>query len=59
MPRKTQRRRGVSAHPSKIDTGARGQPHTIVENAGHFLQEDQGEALAQVVLRLCERTLDK
>lgn len=39
--------------------GARGQPHTIVENAGHFLQEDQGEALAQVVLRLCERTPDK
>jgi len=35
--------------------GARGQSHTIIENAGHFLQEDQGEALAQVVLRLCEQ----
>jgi haloalkane dehalogenase len=43
----------------KLIPGTRGQPHTIVENAGHFLQEDQGEALAQVVLRLCERTPDK
>jgi len=30
--------------------GARGQPHTTVEGAGHFLQEDRGEALAEVVL---------
>jgi len=39
----------------KLIPGARAQPHTIIENAGHFLQEDQGEALAQVVLRLCKR----
>lgn len=29
--------------------GAKGQPHTTIENAGHFLQEDQGERLAEVV----------
>jgi haloalkane dehalogenase len=30
--------------------GAAGQPHTTVEGAGHFLQEDRGEELARVVL---------
>jgi len=30
--------------------GAQGQPHTTIANAGHFLQEDQGETLAQVVI---------
>ncbi len=29
--------------------GAKGQAHTTIEGGGHFLQEDQGEALAQVV----------
>jgi haloalkane dehalogenase len=29
--------------------GAKGQPHTVIENAGHFLQEDKGEELARVV----------
>jgi haloalkane dehalogenase len=26
--------------------GTKGQPHMIIENAGHFLQEDKGEDLA-------------
>jgi haloalkane dehalogenase len=30
--------------------GARGQPHVTLANAGHFLQEDAGEELAQVVI---------
>jgi haloalkane dehalogenase len=30
--------------------GARGQPHTTVRAAGHFIQEDQGEALAQILI---------
>jgi len=30
--------------------GARDQPHTTIENAGHFLQEDQGEEFARVVV---------
>lgn len=30
--------------------GCRGQRHTTIANAGHFLQEDKGEELARVVL---------
>ena len=30
--------------------GAQGQPHTTIEGGGHFLQEDRGEQLAQVVV---------
>jgi haloalkane dehalogenase len=31
--------------------GARGQPHTTIENAGHFLQEDKGPELAELLIR--------
>ena len=34
----------------KLIPGCTGQPHTTIENGGHFLQEDQGEALARVVI---------
>jgi hypothetical protein len=30
--------------------GTRGQPHTTIEDAGHFLQEDQGEEFARVIV---------
>jgi haloalkane dehalogenase len=30
--------------------GTKGQPHTTITGAGHFLQEDKGEELAQVVV---------
>jgi haloalkane dehalogenase len=30
--------------------GAKGQPHRTITGAGHFLQEDKGEELAEVVL---------
>jgi haloalkane dehalogenase len=30
--------------------GTTGQPHTTIEGAGHFLQEDKGAELAQVVV---------
>ena len=30
--------------------GTRGQPHTTIRNAGHFLQEDSGEEFARVVV---------
>ncbi|WP_235015210.1 hypothetical protein [Oceanicoccus sp. KOV_DT_Chl] len=30
--------------------GTNGQAHTIIVNGGHFLQEDQGEKLAEVVV---------
>jgi len=36
--------------------GARGQNHTTIEGAGHFLQEDKGEVLAQVVIDFITRT---
>lgn len=29
--------------------GTKGQPHTTIENGGHFLQEDQGPTLARVI----------
>ena len=30
--------------------GAKGQPHCIIEQGGHFLQEDRGEQLAALLL---------
>jgi haloalkane dehalogenase len=36
--------------------GARGQPHTTITGAGHFLQEDKGEELAAVVVDFIART---
>jgi len=34
----------------KLIPGCQGQAHTTIEKGGHFLQEDQGEQLAQVLL---------
>lgn len=34
----------------KLIPGTKGQKHTTIVNGGHFLQEDQGEALAAVVI---------
>ena len=34
----------------KLIPGTQGQQHTIIKNGGHFLQEDQSEVLANVVL---------
>ena len=34
----------------KLIPGTRGQRHTTIIKAGHFLQEDQGESLAKVVV---------
>jgi haloalkane dehalogenase len=36
--------------------GAAGQPHTTIQGAGHFLQEDRGEELARVVVDFIART---
>jgi haloalkane dehalogenase len=35
--------------------GARTQPHPTIREAGHFLQEEQGAALAQVLVELLKR----
>lgn len=34
----------------RLIPGAKGQPHTTITGAGHFLQEDKGEELAGVVV---------
>jgi haloalkane dehalogenase len=36
--------------------GAKGQPHTIIQGGGHFLQEDRGEELARVIVEFMVRT---
>ncbi len=36
--------------------GTKGQPHTTIAGAGHFLQEDRGEELARVVADFVRRT---
>jgi haloalkane dehalogenase len=41
--------RGADAGLKARIPGTAGQPHTTIANAGHFLQEDQGPALAAVV----------
>jgi haloalkane dehalogenase len=48
--------RGGAAIFQKLIPGCADQPHTTIENGGHFLQEDQGEALARVVIELIQRT---
>lgn len=35
--------------------GAQGQPHTTISGAGHFVQEDKGPELAQIVLDFVRR----
>ena len=35
--------------------GAKGQPHAHIANAGHFVQEEQGEALADILVELLDR----
>jgi haloalkane dehalogenase len=35
----------------KLVPGAQGQPHVTIRDAGHFLQEDKGEELAEVMVR--------
>ncbi len=34
----------------KLMPGAKDQPHTIIEGAGHFLQEDKGEEIADKIV---------
>lgn len=42
--------RGADRFFQKSIPGAKGQAHTTIEGAGHFLQEDRGDALARVVV---------
>ena len=36
--------------------GAKGQPHQTIENAGHFLQEDKGEEIADIMIQWMSKT---
>lgn len=38
----------------RLIPGAQGQPHTTIQGAGHFLQEDKGEELAGVVVKFLQ-----
>jgi haloalkane dehalogenase len=40
----------------KLVPGAQGQPHVTIAGAGHFLQEDKGAELAQIVADFISRT---
>ncbi|MEM9821825.1 MAG: haloalkane dehalogenase [Bacteroidota bacterium] len=39
----------------KLVPGAKGQAHQVIEQAGHFLQEDKGEEIARLVLAFIEQ----
>jgi haloalkane dehalogenase len=45
---------GNERHLIERIAGAKGQPHTTIEGGGHFLQEDRGPQLAQVVIDLVQ-----
>lgn len=47
--------RGGDRVLQKLIPGCEGQPHVTIENGGHFLQEDQGEQLAALVLDFMRR----
>jgi haloalkane dehalogenase len=46
---------GNERHLISRIAGAAGQPHTTITGGGHFLQEDRGPQLAQVVIDLIAR----
>ena len=48
--------RGSDRLFQRVIPGTKGQPHTTIVGAGHFLQEDKGEELAQVVVDFIARS---
>ena len=48
--------RGLDRVFQKEVPGAKGQNHVTIKRAGHFLQEDQGEELAQVTVGFIKKT---
>lgn len=49
--------KGVEKVFQKLVPGAQGQNHQML-NAGHFIQEDQGEELARLVVEFCKKNAD-
>lgn len=48
--------RGADEHMRTAIPGARGVEHVTIEGGGHFLQEDKGPELAEVVVRFARTT---
>jgi haloalkane dehalogenase len=48
--------RGADRFLQAAIRGCQGQPHTTIEGAGHFLQEDAGERVAKVVADFIQAT---
>jgi haloalkane dehalogenase len=48
--------RGADIIFRKRIPGTQGQPHTTIQGAGHFLQEDKGEEFAEVIVDFIEKT---
>lgn len=48
--------RGIDKEFQTRVPGAQGQPHTTITGAGHFLQEQKGEELAQVIVDFIQST---
>ena len=48
--------RGGEQNFQKRVPGAKGQPHTVIQGSGHFLQEDRGEEFARVVIDFMTKT---
>lgn len=40
----------------QVVPGAKGQPHAVTRDAGHFLQEDKGEEVAQAIVEFIRST---
>lgn len=41
---------GQEAYYQKNIPGAKGQPHQVIKDGGHFLQEDKGEEIAKILV---------
>jgi haloalkane dehalogenase len=48
--------KGADRVLKELIPGAKGQPHITIEGGGHFLQEDKGEELAEVVVAFMRAT---
>jgi haloalkane dehalogenase len=47
--------RGADRVIQQLVPGAQGQAHTTIEGGGHFIQEDRGEELAEIVATFVEK----
>jgi len=47
--------RGSDVYLRKLIPGTKGQPHVTIRGAGHFLQEEKGMELAQLIIDMSRR----